>query len=166
MEKLCECGCGQETPIAPQTAKKYGWVKGEPKRFILGHSTKGKAMSQAHKAAISAALTGKPKSDDHVQKVASSQQGKPRPSVQGVNHWKWRGDDVGYAGVHQWIAKVKPKTGICEHCGYVTFLTPGRKGARTEYANLSGDYRRELSDWKELCSVCHKYYDLGGIKGL
>ena len=34
---LCECGCGQPTPVALGTHRKYGWVKGQPKRFILGH---------------------------------------------------------------------------------------------------------------------------------
>lgn len=36
--KLCECGCGQPAPIAKETRVKYGHIKGEPMRFILGHS--------------------------------------------------------------------------------------------------------------------------------
>lgn len=39
--KLCECGCGNPAPIADRNRKKYGWVKGEPKRFISGHNSKG-----------------------------------------------------------------------------------------------------------------------------
>ena len=34
---LCECGCGQAAPIAPYNDKTYGWVKGQPKRFMAGH---------------------------------------------------------------------------------------------------------------------------------
>lgn len=34
---LCECGCGQETRIAPCTDRSKGWIKGEPLRFVLGH---------------------------------------------------------------------------------------------------------------------------------
>lgn len=37
--KLCECGCGQSAPIAKQTETKYGYVKGQPKRYIRGHRT-------------------------------------------------------------------------------------------------------------------------------
>lgn len=36
--KLCECGCGQPTSIAPQTVKKRGWVKGQPLRFVRTHN--------------------------------------------------------------------------------------------------------------------------------
>jgi hypothetical protein len=33
----CQCGCGQKTNIAPYNYPKYGWVKGEPIRFIRYH---------------------------------------------------------------------------------------------------------------------------------
>jgi hypothetical protein len=46
---LCECGCGQPTKIAERTKKSRGQFKGEPMRFIHGHSpTRGRTMgSQA-----------------------------------------------------------------------------------------------------------------------
>lgn len=34
----CECGCGRRTPLARQTNTGRGWVKGQPIRFIKGHS--------------------------------------------------------------------------------------------------------------------------------
>jgi hypothetical protein len=37
---LCMCGCGQQTAISNQTRPEYGWVKGHPKRYILGHATR------------------------------------------------------------------------------------------------------------------------------
>lgn len=38
---LCECGCGGKAPIADSSCKSRGYVRGEPKRFIAGHQTRG-----------------------------------------------------------------------------------------------------------------------------
>ena len=35
---LCQCGCGQATNPARQTARRKGLVKGKPQRFVCGHS--------------------------------------------------------------------------------------------------------------------------------
>ncbi len=34
---MCECGCGEPAPIAKQTRKIIGHIKGQPVRFIHGH---------------------------------------------------------------------------------------------------------------------------------
>lgn len=34
----CHCGCGEKTRIAPRSAASLGWKRGEPIRFISGHS--------------------------------------------------------------------------------------------------------------------------------
>lgn len=36
--RLCECGCGQETPLAKKSHAPLGWVRGEPLRFVRGHN--------------------------------------------------------------------------------------------------------------------------------
>lgn len=38
--KLCECGCGLPAPMRTYKAKKHGYFKGEPARFIRGHNTR------------------------------------------------------------------------------------------------------------------------------
>lgn len=38
---FCQCGCGGKTSIATQTHHSRGLVKGEPRRFIYGHNTRG-----------------------------------------------------------------------------------------------------------------------------
>lgn len=37
LPKLCECGCGQPVPIAKQTDRRKGHIKGEPVRFLPYH---------------------------------------------------------------------------------------------------------------------------------
>lgn len=43
--KLCECGCGKETLLYPQTDNKRGFTQGQPKRFLRGHNLKSKRWS-------------------------------------------------------------------------------------------------------------------------
>lgn len=35
----CQCGCGMQTNISPVTFAKNGWVRGQPYRFLRGHSS-------------------------------------------------------------------------------------------------------------------------------
>jgi len=38
--KLCECGCGQPAPIAKDTNRRLGYIKGQPVRFVQGHNAR------------------------------------------------------------------------------------------------------------------------------
>jgi hypothetical protein len=38
---LCQCGCGQRTPLAKITSREKGWIKGEPVRFVYTHQMRG-----------------------------------------------------------------------------------------------------------------------------
>lgn len=39
---LCQCGCGQQTSLAPQTSTARGLVKGKPVRYLPGHHLRGR----------------------------------------------------------------------------------------------------------------------------
>jgi hypothetical protein len=69
----------------------------------------------------------------------------------------WRGDDVGYKNIHDWVRRHKAKTGKCSHCNG-DFGT--NSGHATHWANIDHTYRRNLDDYIELCPPCHKTYDL------
>jgi len=71
-----------------------------------------------------------------------------------ANH-QWAGDKAGYMAVHAWVRKHFPKTG-CQHCGATD--------RKTQWANISGEYRRDRDDWIELCVPCHKKYDLARVR--
>ena len=66
-------------------------------------------------------------------------------------HPNWKGDKVGYDGLHAWVEKHKGKPGRCTKCGT-------EKG-RMEWANVSGKYKRLLSDFVRLCVPCHREMD-------
>ena len=64
----------------------------------------------------------------------------------------FKGDFVGYDALHQWIYRHKGKPIICEFCG--------SKDRKLTWANKSGNYKRNLSDFMSLCYSCHKKFDL------
>ena len=68
----------------------------------------------------------------------------------GEERFNWQGDNPTYSAVHNWLAVHKVRTGICTHCG---------KKGRTEFANISGEYRRDVDDFVELCTLCHRIMD-------
>jgi len=38
----CHCGCAQKTNLITHTSRRNGLIKGQPYKFIIGHSNKGK----------------------------------------------------------------------------------------------------------------------------
>lgn len=87
--------------------------------------------------------------------------GKVRPEISDNKHYKWKGDDVKYHGLHHWVAKKLGTPNTCEHCG-----KSGLKGRQIHWANKSHQYKRDLNDWIRLCRMCHATYDgitVGGV---
>lgn len=78
------------------------------------------------------------------------------PIREKASHWK--GSDVGYGGVHQWVNKEFGKATFCCLCGR---NDPKRK---YEWANLTGKFLRDRENWKNLCVPCHKKFDESGEK--
>ena len=37
---LCKCGCGRETKVSPRNDARRGYIKGQPLRFVCGHSSR------------------------------------------------------------------------------------------------------------------------------
>jgi hypothetical protein len=71
----------------------------------------------------------------------------------GEKNGSWKGDKVGYSGLHRWIAKHLGKPLKCQHCGSIT-------KRKYEWANIDHQYRRVKKDFMRLCTSCHRRYDL------
>jgi hypothetical protein len=63
-----------------------------------------------------------------------------------------------YKFLHYWVNKVRGKAIECEHCHLVSL-----EGKRVQWANRSGKYLQEISDWVSLCVSCHSKYDERGF---
>lgn len=75
---------------------------------------------------------------------------KMRQVKLGVNNPVWKGDDVSYGALHDWVKDHLPKTQLCQICKEVSPF---------DLSNISGLYSRDLADWQWLCRSCHMYLD-------
>lgn len=73
-------------------------------------------------------------------------------AIRDDKHYKWKGDSVKYSALHQWVMTRLGKPSECENCGSTT-------ASRYHWANLSGNYLRDIADWARLCSLCHILFD-------
>ena len=83
--------------------------------------------------------------------------GKKLPQLVGENNKEWRGDKVGYRALHHWVKRYKGIPLFCEFCGEEQTMSH----KKVHWANRSGKYLRDLTDWLSLCAKCHSAYDRG-----
>lgn len=84
---------------------------------------------------------------------------KRKPTYKGEKHHLWKGDAVGYSAIHSWIRRKLGKASRCVKCS-----NPNSK--RYEWSNISGEYKRDVSDWQELCSRCNNLEAIKVRKGI
>lgn len=70
-------------------------------------------------------------------------------------HPKWKGEKVGYRGLHQWVRRNKGNPRQCSKCGRKSL-----NNRMIQWANFDGEYHRKLEDFIPLCVSCHKAHDL------
>lgn len=73
----------------------------------------------------------------------------------GKKHYAWKGQKVGYHGLHMWLRREKGKPEKCSQCGKID-----KRPRFIQWANIDGKYRRNLADYIPLCGSCHKLKDL------
>ena len=69
-------------------------------------------------------------------------------------HPRYKGNEVGYRGLHYWVVYKLGKPDTCEDCGKSQLTAH-----QIHWANISGDYKRIVADWRRLCAKCHKAFD-------
>lgn len=115
-----------------------------------GYSCRNVPKSSETKSKISFAKKG----------MSNGHKGMEIPNLQGEKHFAWKGRFVGYSSLHSWIRRVLGKAKQCEECGLDKI--PFGKKRFFQWANISHLYKRDVSDWKELCIKCHMAFDRHG----
>ncbi len=64
----------------------------------------------------------------------------------------WKGDAVGYTALHNWLHLKLGQPRYCSRCG-------DEDAKKYEWANISGEYKRDVNDWERLCVSCHRIKD-------
>ncbi len=68
----------------------------------------------------------------------------------------WKGDDVGYFGIYEWLVT---NFGKADHCEFDSSHTE----RFYEWCNISGRYIRDRNQFKMLCRSCHRKLDKGNF---
>jgi len=110
-------------------------VRNNKGQFIKGH--------RHSEAWYKSAQKGHPHTNDAKLKIGKSKEFD--------NNYNWKGDKVGYSALHKWVYKMLGKATECSSCA--------KNEGRIEWANISGLYKRDISDWEQLCRKCHMIKD-------
>jgi NUMOD3 motif len=119
----------------------------------------GRVQTPEARAKMSAARKGSVFTPEHREKLAAAKRGVKQSAetvakriMRGERHGNWKGDQAGYEALHAWVRLRLGNPSRCEHCGTT-------KPRHYEWANVSGKYKRQLSDWIRLCKPCHSKFD-------
>lgn len=108
---------------------------------------KGKKMSEETKKKISESNIGISKGKG--KKLSNKIKNKIGLSNKGENNGMWK-DNISNGAMRQWIYRNKPKVIICELC---------KMKESQELQNISGEYKRDINDYRWVCRSCHMKED-------
>lgn len=98
---------------------------------------------------------GKSNSKEHNENIQKAQY----KIVFSGKHNLWKGDNVGYRGIHHWLNNKFGKAKKCENknCKFKIIK-------RYEWSLLKNKkYQRKRANFWQLCAGCHRNYDMGKI---
>lgn len=125
----------------------------ETKRKI-SLANKGRKLSEEHKKRLSIIVRERIKNGKFIISEETKRKfAENRNNQCGEKNPSWKGENVGYSGIHIWVKKWKGIANHCEMCG----TTEKRK---YHWANIDHKYRRILDDYISMCVPCHRKYDL------
>lgn len=144
---------GNKTGFVPKTAIKKGQHLSPATQFKKGMipwiaGQKGKLPPAWNK--------GKAWSYEAKKKMSEGHKMSAYKPPKGKDHWAWK-DDITYGSLHHWIRREKGRADHCEQCG--ASETEESPRGSFEWGNISHEYKRDFTDWMQLCRPCHRKYD-------
>jgi DNA-directed RNA polymerase subunit RPC12/RpoP len=109
----------------------------------------GKEISKLPTRCRSCSKKGK-NNPNYAVKMSEKIKEKIRETKIGEKNPMWKGNEVGYMALHEYVRKHFPKPKKCMECSKKTkFLDLANKGI----------YNRDLINWEYLCRKCHMTKD-------
>lgn len=97
-----------------------------------------------HRKKISLKITGRMLSTETKNKISLT--------LRGNKSRYWKKIKVGYAGIHARMQKMYGRPNSCDFC-------KSTRKRNYDWANISGNYFWNRSDWYRLCRSCHVGWD-------
>jgi len=162
----CHCGCGNLTRVSEKTQRRFGFIKGVPRKYCWGHHRKGYRKVVApiaelvglYESGLTSRQIAAKFSVDHstilerLKEVHVERRNSWGAAKIGEEHPLWKGDNAGYFAFHARLPVRRGKPSKCEVCG----TTDPQK--HYDWANLTGRYE-DMEDYKRMCRKCHRQYD-------
>jgi len=111
----------------------------------------GMKSSEEHKRKISNKMKGRVFTPEWKAKISEALKGVPRPQQSGDKNGSWK-EKPKYRSMHSWVERNKGKACKCTICRTKT-------AKKYEWANVDHLYSRNLDDYIELCTKCHRRFD-------
>lgn len=127
--------------------ERLGYINSPETRVKMAAASKGRKWTAIQREKLLPLLKARRPSAETIKKMLDAAHAAPKRS--GVDHPHWKGDAIGYSGIHMWVRIKYGRADHCEGCGVI-----GAK--RYEWANISLRYSRDRSDWRQLCTSCHR----------
>ena len=116
---------------------------------------KGMKRTKSHNKKISKSLRGKIRSPSHCLNISKSAKKRLKNPI---NNSNWKGENVGYIGIHVWLLKNYKNPKQCELCGLIGHRKTGRW--KISWAlKKPHKYERKRKNFFGLCNKCHRSYD-------
>lgn len=118
---------------------------------ITGRGKTGLCLSHANQKVMLESWKNKPEVMGMTGKHQSkNMKKKMHERFLGDKSTSWKGENISYSGLHNWIHRKYGNATKCEEC---------RSTKNIQWANKTGKYLRDRTDWLQLCPSCHWFQD-------